>query len=193
MESSLKSDSAAWVRICKNCRQTKPLSVFRVKGGTLKNLDVWCSSCRHAKQKNVLTKPTRERRVARGVLSRVAYERMEAKAKEAALRSHTETLEMARRAKANPKLAKGLRSADTALKLLRTYPFPPELFAWRDGLRKLLDDAVAKLRAMQSAGVTVGAEHIVFWYDVDEEIKARFRFHLADYPGDEETIPFRML
>jgi hypothetical protein len=177
-----------WHRKCRACKQELPLVKFRVKNGSLHNLDVWCTQCRREKHKTLLPAPVRERRLTKGVMHQSVFNAMEDKVR----KSRLKMAENARIQRVVPAWERPVSSANTALKLLRAFPFPEHCCKWRDDMRELIDEALDEIQKQKKRGACPDGD-FRFWYDVVPGLRRRAATHVAAYPDGAEKVPFIVL
>lgn len=188
-KNTLATAPVNWARRCRACKQEKPLSKFRLRGGDLKQLDYWCAECRTARHKHVLPKKERKARLEKGLMSTTVAVRMEATLKE----RQKKGIEHAITRRAEASLARPLGSARIARELLKKFPFPEHCLPWRDRMQELLDEASTTMDDAVKKGIRTLAEDALFWYDVVPGMRAVVRAHVASYPDGQDASPFIIL
>jgi hypothetical protein len=177
--------ASPWHRVCRACKQELPLSRFKVRGGTLDNLDVWCGTCRGKKHKTALRSDIRKRRLLKGVITETAVNNILATVKKHGVKR----AEKARIAKVSDVWTRASRSADLARRLLKSLPIPPQHEAWRRDMEGIIKSSQERIKENKSRGVSADPPPL-FWYDVAKDIRRAAQYHLANYPEGAEKLPF---
>lgn len=173
---------------CTLCGEWKPRARFVTRSLGSSHYDYRCSVCR----KKPYDVRTLKERAKKGFMTQERVEEVIAK-QSATGRAQKQAALRMRYAKENAKSwDKLLRSAALFVKLLLAKPASSEEErAWTEKMGALLNAAHAEILARRYD--EAANPSWLFWYDFDGYIARRVRTLVAEYPGDPENCPIKVM